>query len=346
MKRVLAAVTLAVVALFALTACNPPMPPSVAAQIAEQTYTCIDGEAQVSFPESMASLASEWQMSMQTACTDTVMSFTSAEAANADIILSAYPVTACTPVSTVPVAIEAADVAFSLSVSTTLYLSPKTLSGIFNGDIANWSDQAIAKENPETQMPDQPIILRNQVDKLAFKALKGFAEHYGSPINKAFEESVFSAATVEPLADGEIALMPHSISLEKAFSTASFIQAPIDGLDQLANADTMSIMSGGTQWVPKQDGDDVSVSLDYSIAPQVLDGMDTASPPYQLIYPVFLNICHDTLLSRATAFFFLRLDSQGSLGVSVFTQLPENTRVVSLVAVKRGLPVPTATPTQ
>ena len=346
MKRVLASVTMAVTALLALTACNPPMPPSVAAQIAEQTYTCIDGQAKVAFTPAMDSLAAEWLMSMETACTDTVMSFTPSESAGADIILSTYPVTACKPISTVPVAIEAADIAFSLSVSTTLYLSPKTAAGIFNGEITNWSDPAIAEENPETQMPDQPIILRDQVDDLAFRSLKNFTEHYGAAINASFEQLPLTASNVQPLADGEIALLPHSVSLELALSTASFIQAPVDGVDQLANADSMSIMSGGTQWVPVQEGDNVSVLLDYSIAPQVLDGMDTASPPYQLIYPVFLNICNDTLLSRAVSFFFLRLDSQGSLGVSVFTQLPESTRVVSLVAVKRGLPVPTATPTE
>lgn len=343
MKRVIGSVATAIVAMFVLTACNPPMPPSVAAQIAEQTYTCIEGDAKVALPASMNDLSVEWLSSMQSACTEPAMTFSQVEADSADVLISSYPVTTCTPVSTVPVAVEAADIAFSLSYSTTLNLTPKTLAGIFNGEITMWNDAAIAKENPETEMPELAISLRNDVDTLAFEALAKYTERSGHKITADFNK-IDGHADTTYLEEGEIALMPHSVAFAQGFTTASMIMPEVDGEPQLANADSMSIGSAATQWAPKQDGENVSVELDYESLPEILSGLDTATPPYQLIYPVFLNICNDTLLSRAVSFFFLRMDSQGSLGVSVFTQLPERTRVVSLVAVKTGLPVPTAEP--
>ena len=343
MKRLLGATAIAVLAMLGLTACDPPMPPSVAAQIAEQTFTCLEGDVKVATPAGMTDLTNEWLMSMQSACTEPAMTFSASDEANADIVLSAYPVSACTPASTVPVAVEAADIAFSLSYSTTLYLTPKTLAAIFNGEITNWNDPQITKENPDTEMPDEPLVLRRDVDRLAFEALSKFLEHSGYQITASFNQ-IERQADATFLEEGEIALLPHSIAFAQGATTASMIQPPIDGEVQLANADSMSIGSGATQWVTKQDGDNVSVELDYGKTPEIQSGLDVASPPYQLIYPIFLNICNDTLVNRAVAFFFLRMDSQGSLAASVYTQLPESTRVVSLVAVKRGLPVPTAAP--
>jgi len=343
MKRVLGSLCIAVAAMLVLTGCNPPMPPSVAAQIAEQTFTCLEGDAKVSLPESMNDLSAEWLSSMQSACTDPAMSFSLTSAETADLALASYPVTACKPVSTVPVAVEAADIAFSLSYSTTLNLTPGTLAGIFNGEITMWNDPAIAKENPETEMPSLEISLRTDVDRLAFEALKNYTEHYDHKITANFNQ-IDQLADTTFLEEGQIALMPHSVAFAQGFTTASMIMPEIEGEAQLANADSMSIGSAATQWTPNQEGDNVSVSFDYGSKPEILSGLDVPTPPYQLIYPVYLNICNDTLLSRTVAFFFLRMDSQGSLGVSVFTQLPERTRVVSLVSVKRGLPVPTAEP--
>jgi hypothetical protein len=319
------------------------MPPSVAAQIAEQTFTCLEGDSKVSLPEAMNDLATEWQYSMSSACPDPAMTFSHADAAAADIVISSYPVTTCNPVSTVPVAVEAADIAFSLSYSTTLYLSPKSIAEIFNGKITKWNDPLISAENPETEMPDLEISLRNDVDRLAFEALSKYTSHYGSNITASFNQ-VDGLVASDPLQEGEIALLPHSVAFAQGFTTASMIMPEVDGQTPLANADGMSIGSAATQWSAKQDGDNVSVELDYNAAPEILSGLDEETPPYQAIYPVFLNLCNDTLLNRAVAFFFLRMDSQGSLSVSVYTQLSESTRVVSLVAIKRGLPVPTASP--
>ena len=55
-SRVIGAVLIFGTASLALTACDPPMPPEVAAQIAEQTYTCVEGESTVVVPGNMTDL--------------------------------------------------------------------------------------------------------------------------------------------------------------------------------------------------------------------------------------------------------------------------------------------------
>jgi phosphate transport system substrate-binding protein len=48
-------------------------------------------------------------------------------------------------------------VIFNLEGVDALNLSPATIAGIFNGTITTWSDPAIAAENPDATLPDQPI---------------------------------------------------------------------------------------------------------------------------------------------------------------------------------------------
>ncbi len=46
-----------------------------------------------------------------------------------------------------------------------LQLSPETLAEIFNQQITNWNDPAIAKDNPDAQLPDQRITAVNRSDE-------------------------------------------------------------------------------------------------------------------------------------------------------------------------------------
>ena len=60
LSRLLASVAILGTASLALTACDPPMPPEVAAAIAEQSYTCVDGNAVVSSPGLMSDIVAGW----------------------------------------------------------------------------------------------------------------------------------------------------------------------------------------------------------------------------------------------------------------------------------------------
>lgn len=346
MKRTISALALATMLALGLTACDPPMPPDVAAQIAEQTFTCIPGDSKVAFPSLMADISQGFADSLSADCVDPLpsMSMTIVPAGTpADIEISAYPAT-CTPLATVPFATEAADLSVYFADGYLVNLTAQTAAKILNGEITNWSDAPIAKDNPDTQLPDEPIVVRQNADKNAFNALSAWFDHLGAKISASITLTT-GDQEFQPLTEGEIAILPHSVGLFNAVTPVNFIVGHDDNGQILATPDNMGIGSAATQWVPKQNGDNVTVTIDYNQAPLVMSGFDVASTPYGAIYPVNLTVCGaENLTNRANALFLLRLDSQGSLGASSFNQLSEYVRDVALVAVRKGLPVPTPTP--
>ncbi|MSV77238.1 MAG: hypothetical protein F2854_04830 [Actinobacteria bacterium] len=346
--RVMAALAIATSAALALTACDPPMPPDVAAQIAEQTYTCVNGDVTISSPAELADPISQWQLAVPQACVSPLpaMTLTPVTTDAADLLVSATPPTTCKPFATVPLAVESANIVFNLSVTSTLNLTPKTAAAILNGEIRTWSDSRIAKENVGTELPDEPIILNPKANREAFGSLNGWLTRLGAPLtaSKIAKSDQAKVSDYAALAEGEVAIVPGSYALFLGLYSASLsFGEDSDKQPILANADTGGVSSAATQWVPKASQSGVTVSLDPGLAPIVPAGFDTAATPYQAIYPVNLYLCgEDTLLKRALANFILRLDSQGSLGASNFNQLSEATRTLALVTVRKGLPTPTA----
>ncbi|MGY1884504.1 phosphate ABC transporter substrate-binding protein PstS [Blastococcus sp. SYSU DS0753] len=55
-------------------------------------------------------------------------------------------------------------VVYNLEGVDELNLSPETLAGIFNQQITNWNDPAIAADNPDATLPDLPITPVNRAD--------------------------------------------------------------------------------------------------------------------------------------------------------------------------------------
>ena len=346
MKRIIGALAMASLLAVGLTACDPPMPPDVAAQIAEQTFTCEPGNSNVAFPELMADISQGFADSLASDCVDPLpaMTMTVVPAGTpADIEIGDYPAT-CQALATVPFATEAADLSVYFADGYLVNLSAKTAAKILNGEITNWSDKTIAGENPDTVLPDEPIVVRQSADTNAFHALKAWFDHLGAKITAPLTLTK-GQQTFEPLAEGEIAILPHSVGLFNAVTPVNFIVGHDDNGQVLATPDNMGIGSAATQWVPNQDGDNVTVNIDFNKEPLVMSGFDVASTPYGAIYPVNLTVCGaDNLTNRANALFLLRLDSQGSLGASSYNQLSEYVRDVALVAVRRGLQIPTPTP--
>ncbi|MCX8528626.1 MAG: hypothetical protein ORN27_00965 [Rhodoluna sp.] len=348
--RVSAALAIATAAALALTACDPPMPPDVAAQIAEQTYTCVAGDVTIQAPAEMADPVSQWQLSVPTSCFSPLpeMTITPVTEGAADMMVGTTTPATCTPFETVPLAIESATIAFNLSVSSTLNLTPKTAAAILNGQITNWSDKTIAAENVGTALPDEPIILNKVADPLAFDSLNEWFKRAGASLD-ASPITHRAAPTIDAysaLAEGEIAIVPGSFAAALGLNPVS-VQTGIDKATKepiLAIPDVSGTGSAATQWVAKASDTGVTVTLDASLAPIAQAGFDSAATPYQAIYPVNLYLCgEDTLLKRAAANYILRLDSQGALGASNYNQLSEGTRVVSLVTVRKGLPEPKTT---
>lgn len=334
-----------------LTACDPPMPPDVAAQILEQTYTCEEGEATIQAPIGMADLTTQWSEALASACVDPLPAMTLANAAAgnaADLLVSTNSAgdATCKPDFTVPFALEAGDVAFQLADSTTLNLLPKTMAAILNGKITNWNDPAIAADNEGTTFPDLPIKLRNTADPLALSAVQGWLKNLKQDISGSAIKPT-EGDQVDSLAEGEVAIMPNSRVMELSLYAASIITGTNKetGEQLLALADPQGIASAGSQLKIKKSASALTFTLDPAITPVAQAGFDEAAPPYQAIYPIFLSACGEaSTLKHAAALYLLRLDSQGIFGASNYNPLPEQIRFEALAIARKGLPTPSAMP--
>ncbi|MFM8926958.1 MAG: hypothetical protein ACKOFA_01995 [Rhodoluna sp.] len=356
-KKVLVA-GLAVATSLTLTACDPPIPPEILASLAEQSYTCVEGQTSVAGPDSIQEVLTGWADYLSYSCIDPepAMSFTPTAISDdkAQLVVSEYS-PSCKPELSVPLAVDAAVLVFQDSEVGTLNLSPESIAGIINGGINNWNQ--LASDNPGTEMPDRDISFRSTVDRAAFDAMSSFLGYSNLEVGtKVFQpkEQVTLAEYgdfadgywTSNLKDGEIAIMPNSFAIQLGLYPANiFVGLDADGFPIVATPDVTGISTGTTQWVISQSESKLSVSLDPKKEATPPDGSDEAPPSYQAIYPISISLCKADLLSRAIARFVLRLDNQGSLAVSNYAPLPEFVRIPALVKVSEGLPTPEPTAT-
>lgn len=344
---------LLVVGAVTLTACTPPMPPEVAAALAEQTYVCQNGDVALSTPSALADDLPMITDSMTANCP--AMTATSVEAGTASQIFidSAAPAAAvCTPAYTTPFALDAAVVSVTLADSAGVVLSPASIAGIFDGSIKTWDSAKLAADNSGEQVGSGPITVLPLTDA---KALKAFSAWYQHLTGKAFNAPLIKAKrnlTVDDLgtlAEGTVALLPYStFTAYGIYAETIPLAASILADKKVAEgitADSAGIISAGTQLQLSKTDAGITVKMDYSAKPVPPLGSDIAPVPYGAIYPVNLSLCgKPSLLARAVARFMLRQDSQGTM--TAFVSLPENLRAESLIGVSKGLPTPKLKPQQ
>lgn len=61
------------------------------------------------------------------------------------------------PILHIPTCLGAVAVIYNLPGNPSLRFSPQALSGLFLGEITNWSDARLRRDNPETPLPDLPV---------------------------------------------------------------------------------------------------------------------------------------------------------------------------------------------
>lgn len=359
-RKKLVVAGLAVSCSLALTACDPPIPPEILASLAEQTYTCIEGQASVAGPESMREVLLGWADYLSYSCVDPepTMSLTptTLDDPEAKIVVSEYPST-CKAELSVPLAVEASVIVFQDSEVGSLNLSAESIAAMMNGEISNWNQ--LSSDNPGSVMPDKKLFFRKVTDKAAFDAMETFLKNSQLKVG----QSVFAPeekVTLDQYADwtdgywtpnlqeGEIALMPNSFAIQLGFYPANiYLGLDEEQLPIVASPNVTGISTATTQWDYTQTTSGLTVKLNVDKEPTPPDGSEVAPPSYQAIYPITMNLCKADSVSRAIARFVLRLDNQGSLAVSNYSPLPEFVRIPSLVLVSQGLPTPEPTePTQ
>ncbi len=119
-----------------------------------------------------------------------------------------------------------------------LDLTPATLAGIFTGEISQWDDPAIAEENPDADLPSEPI---NPVHRSDESGTTGNFTNY------------LSVAAEDVWTEGELEVWPRAFGGEGAQGTSGVVSAVTDGQNSIGYADasqagdlgTASIQVGG-----------------------------------------------------------------------------------------------------
>ena len=351
-KRLFASLALAISASTLLTACDPPMPPELLAQLAEKSYTCVEGNVTVAADPSNSAVVDTLAESLAAACIEPLDAMTitnSGDLPTADIVISGSKLAGCTPFASVPYGFDAGVVSYNVPGTDSLNLGYKTLASVLNGDIVNWNDPAIAKDNPDLTLPEAPILVRADADANSLTALVTALGYQGAKIDstKFNEISLFDGSIPEPLADGELAIIPNSVAVTNGLLTIGLNSGkkdPETGEKLFAVPGEESLYSAGTQLVGTTAGSTLTMTVDPKIEPLPMFEGEAAAVPYQAIFPLTMSLCgEDTLLKRATAAFMLRLDSQGALGYLNISQLPETVRYSAVGLVRKGLPTPKVT---
>ena len=351
-RRWLAVLALAISGSTLLTACDPPMPPELLAQLAEKTYTCIEGNVNVAAEVSNAAVVDTLAESLAAACVDPLPAMTitnSGELTTADIVITGSPVTSCTPFASVPYGFDAGVVTYNVAGTDSLNLGYKTLAAVLNGEITRWNDPAIAKDNPDLTLPETPIMVRADAEVNSLKSLVTALRYQGAKLDpsKFKEISLFDGSVPAPLADGELAIIPNSVAVFNGLLTLGLNSGkkdPETGERLFATAGEVSLYAAGSQLVAETKGSTLTMSVDSKIEPKPMFEGEAAGIPYQAIFPLTMSLCgEDTLLKRAAAAFMLRLDSQGALGYLNISQLPETVRYSAVGLVRKGLPTPKPT---
>ena len=342
MRRAISAIIASSVVLATLTACDPPMPPEIQVELAEQQFNCETGNSDVALNGNLTDLAFYWESLLLENCAD--MTVTAVGLADeADIYVNGPFVAEqfCEAFTSMPFAIDASVFSFySLEVST-LNLDGAAITGIADGSITTWNDPKLQELNPDTVLPAVPLVVYPAATAKQAQAMSGWLERIsGSAIDlSAFvnEQRASEVDWMYSMPENSMSLAAFSDSFYNAYAMASIV-------DQQGNPitpDTLTIASGASQLEAQEQENSLAVNLNPEIAPAPPAGQDEAFPPYQALYSVNAEFCgEDNLHSRAIGRFLVRKDVQGNLLNSTVLNLPEALRISVATFIGKGLPVP------
>jgi hypothetical protein len=346
-KNKLKVASLAVISLFLLTACDPPMPPEALLAQTESTYVCLPGNANVYLDGSVSEILASVVPSLEMNCPE--MTISSSEFSEAQVSIGSLSETGGQKWDvTVPYAVEAGVFAIISSSGAGALLSPSSVQGIVDGTIKTWDNPTIVRDNDGVAPIEGPLTFIPVVQAEAKKALEVWYEHFtGKALNVSSlqEQASVTSADYADLPEGSVAFMPISIFNELSISSMITPMPATLLVDKAkdpggAVLDFNSVYAGSSQWKKVDSGSGVlGVNLDFTSAPVPPAGFDVAPTPYQIIYPVYLRVASgDDLLARAVARYLLRQDSQAVL--TLVYGLPTDIRAAAIQSVSEGLPLP------
>lgn len=354
MNKTKNAIGIALVALL-VAACTPPMPPEFKADLAERYVTCSPGEIAVSSVPELAEVTQAWVDGISENCGDmsaTIIDPVVDADTPVDVFITAPGQTpTCSAAASSPVGIDAVAVAVTVEGLDSVIFSPALLHRALSGGMSSWSDPELQELNPDIELTDTPVLLRASARPQDIAALNDWmgrldpAGWPGAPSGLVAEAAFESEAVITELeVEGTISVVPASLITNNSLQSLSIQTSP--DLDPVfLNTDT--VISAGTQMAAATSGSIVTAVLDPALAPVPPAGSDVALEPWQALNQFTITVCAgaNEMAGRAFARYALRLDSQGAMILSGFTEVPEQIRVAGVAAVSQGLPEPTIPPT-
>ena len=354
MTRTKNLIGLAVVALL-VTACTPPMPPEFKADLAERYVTCVPGEIAISTVPELGEVTQAWVDGITENCGDmsaTIIDPVVDVDTPVDVFITSQGQTpACTAAASSPVGIDAVAVAVTVEGLDGVIFSPALLHRALSGGMTSWADPELQDLNPDLELTDTPVILRAPARPQDIAALNDWmgrldaAGWPGAPSGLVADAALDAESVITELEiEGTISVVPASLVTNNSLQSVS-IQTSPDLEPVYLNTDT--VISAGTQMTATTNGSIVTAALDPALAPVPPAGSDVALEPWQALNQFTITVCSgaNEMAGRAFARYVLRLDSQGVMIVSGFTELPEQIRTAGVDAVSKGLPEPTIPPT-
>jgi phosphate transport system substrate-binding protein len=315
------------------------MPPEVLASLAEQTFTCVEGDTQLHAIETVASVATDWQFSVESACPGmTITPVDEATEATELQIFRADATAVGTSFSEVPFGLDAVVLAISLADISNVNLSADAIGKIWSGEITKWNDAELAELNPNFEMPDLAISFGVDGDVGDTKSfLEWMARLAGREI-----DIEGGSATLEDFAEGSLVLTKYSKATEEFLNMAGIV-TEAGGEGVIPSMET--VLTAATMFKTKTENGKVVLTFDPKAKAVAPEGIAISPAPYQAVTLITLALVgEDSLKTRAAARYLLRQDSQGALGLSSVMALPEMLRAISLTTVSVGLPQPTLAP--
>jgi phosphate transport system substrate-binding protein len=343
MNRVVKVAAVATVALFTLTACDPPIPQSLLVAQAEQQVACETGEASIFLSSGYADLGYAWAEMALSACPEMVI--TTVDSADGADLVASSDAPICEPLASAPLAFDSAAVVFYLDEAFSLNLSLDAIAGIFSGEITDWGDERIAADNPDVDLSGIPIIVVPQSSQAAIDSMqKWIAKANGSEVqltSLTADPEAYWPDLLFSLEPGAVALAPMSDVLLNGLVPANVIGQA----GEIIVPEQASFYAAASQFDFETTENLVVATKNFEKEPLPFPGTTEVALPYQAVFPVNLTICgEDTMLKRAVARYVVRLDAQGIVATSTVTSLPEEIRVASASVLGLGLPVPEIDP--
>jgi hypothetical protein len=331
------------------------MPPEFKADLAERYVTCVPGEIAISTVPELAEVTQEWADGISENCSDlsgTIVDPVVDVDTPVDVFITAPGQTpTCNAAASSPIGIDAVAVAVTVEGLDGVIFSPALLHRALSGGMTSWADPELQELNPDLELTDTPVFLRASArpqDIAVLSDWMGRLDSAGWPSapNGLVPDAAFDkdAVIIELETEGTISVVPASLVTNNSLQSVS-IQTSPDLEPVYLNTDT--VISAGTQMSATTSGSIVTAALDPALAPVPPAGSDVALEPWQALNQFTITVCSgaNEMAGRAFARYVLRLDSQGVMIVSGFTELPEQIRTAGVDAVSKGLPEPSIPPT-